>query len=242
MTYQAVFLAFSGTAVVAGAQTIEFSQIPKTTFRAPLPIAPFGRLYFPTNAGANPISSIFIKPHSTPKPWGTGTFGNTVVPSISFGVDDDKGATKDCDKKTHYYKHLGADYASPPGFPVYAIADGIVKRVNGFTSGVPSVNDWYVLVESGSKEKWTALYGHLNNPSLPHGLNLNVAIKKGDLIGTIYDYHYSGDIPHLHLGIHKGPADAQGVQGFKCASDKDFATVKAAFMAPESLKYETYNY
>lgn len=166
------------------AAIVEFNQLPSTNLSAPLPFASFGTAYYP----------IVPTYHTTQKIWGYGTPTGTIIPSVYFSADDNVGVTAYCSGK--YPKHLGTDYAAPAGTQVFAIADGKVRRIGGFTG----IGDSYVVVESGSTDKWTTLYGHLNAPSV----GLGATITKGMLVGTLYNYRELGDIPHLHLGIRKG--------------------------------------
>ncbi len=214
----------SAIASTASAVTVEFSQLPFVSLGAPLPYASFGTTYFP----------IVPTYHTTLKSWGYGTPTGTIVPSIGFGVDDYPGTTKSC--SGNYPKHLGTDYAAPSGTQVFAIADGFVRRSNAFTG----TGDYYVVVESGSTDKWTTLYGHLNPTSFGIGTNLNIQVTKGALIGTLFNYHDFGDIPHLHMGIHKGAYNGTGEanMGYVCPNTQ-YQLNKYNFVSPEPFNYYT---
>jgi murein DD-endopeptidase MepM/ murein hydrolase activator NlpD len=208
------------------AQTIEFSQLSVASLGAPLPVAPFGTSYYP-------ILPPYVF-HQTLKTWGTGTFTGSVVPSIGFNADDDKGTSPICSGK--YPKHLGTDYAAPAGTAVYAIADGTAVRVGTFTSS----GDQYVVMESGSSQKWTTLYGHLNTPNVSVGTK----IIKGAFLATLFNYRDLGDIPHLHMGIRNGAytttsGTSDSTRGFACASDPTYQLNKYKFVSPEVYKYLT---
>jgi murein DD-endopeptidase MepM/ murein hydrolase activator NlpD len=226
-------LVFACAVVSAGAQTIEFSQLGAASLGAPLPVASFGTSYVPFNPPYNL--------HVISRPWGYGTFTGNIVPSIAFGVDDNLGTQRICAGNT-FPKHLGTDYAAPAGTPVYAIADGVVRRVSVFTNA----NDYYVVVESGSSQKWTTLYGHLNQPSFANTIDGKSVVKKGDKIGTLFNYRSDGDIPHLHMGIRNGayvvvsPSDT--TKGFACATDAGYQANKYGFVSPEQFKYFTLYY
>lgn len=222
-------LACAAVATPVGAQTIEFSQLGVASLGAPLPVVSFGTSYAP-------LFPPYVL-HTLARPWGYGSFTGTIIPSIAFGVDDNKGVTPFC--AGQYPKHLGTDYAGAAGTPVYAIADGTVKRVNIFTNA----NDYYVVVESGSSQKWTTLYGHLNSPSV----GVSKIIKKGDLVGTLFNYISDGDIPHLHMGIRNGAytttgATSDSTRGFACATDPQYQANKYNFVSPEQFKYFTLYY
>ena len=155
---------------------------------------------------------------------------------IKFLAPDNKGAEMCSNKK--YPTHLGSDFAAPDGTPVYAIDDGTVVRVGGFTG----VGDKYVVVESGSTDKWTTVYGHLKNIPYADTKNGKTVIKKGALIGYVYPYRSLGDIPHLHLGIRKGAYAGKSIDestfGFiPCGSNDSYN-----FINPESLYFYTNYY
>ena len=86
--------------------------------------------------------------------------------------------------------HQGQDITVKSGTPIYAPADGVVKRayyVGGFGN--------HVKIQHGSG--YTTLFAHLSKIKVKHGQN----VKRGDIIG------YSGNTgrstaPHLHYEIH----------------------------------------
>jgi murein DD-endopeptidase MepM/ murein hydrolase activator NlpD len=213
---------FSIVSVASIAQTVEFSQIYSATFRAPLGVRSNGFSY------VQPAAC-----NTTTKPW-------SAIPSIRFDTPDDKGTTPSCSGQ--YPMHLGTDYAGPAGGIVYAIADGYVKRSGYYTTTATGqiLGDGYVVVESGSSNKWTATYGHLVYKSYTIGQ----FVKKGDPIGTLFNFTYAGDVPHLHLSIHKGLYDGTNtsVRGFACKTDPKYVLNRYDFISPEPMKFETYYY
>jgi hypothetical protein len=241
------------------AEATEFSDLKTAQLYAPLPVIPQGTSYI----GKPP----YVKKSSFVL-WGTSSKASyPVVPSIRFDAYDDKGvpAEEKCPSLSSppvqgkiFPKHLGTDYAAPADTPVFAIADGIIRRVNTFSTklvnGKPKiVGDYYVVVESGSTDQWTTVYGHLNKPpSYPlfgiGNTNLTIAIKKGDQIGTLFNFNEDGDVPHLHMGIRKGRYDGTGSanQGYVCEVDKKtlkldavYRSNKYNFVSPESYRYYT---
>ena len=78
------------------------------------------------------------------------------------------------------------------------------------------------------------------------GINV---IKRGDVIGTLFDYRVDGDIPHLHLGIRLSPyvdvtADNSNssTRGYACAENANYQANQFMFISSEQLKYFTYYY
>lgn len=219
----------SATSLAFG-EIVDADKITSTTFSAPLRGIPNGWKYTSTPTL-----------HSKKASWGA---GSGVIPSIAFGVADDKGTDKTCSKKTAYPIHFGTDYAAPKATAVYAIADGYIKKHNYFTTkadNITIVGDTFVVVESGSKGKlWTTTYGHLEiNKNIPWGVG-TTKISKGDLVGYLYNFTYAGDAPHLHLGVRKGEfVSGVSTRGFECKEASSFKSDFAPFVSPESLKYET---
>jgi len=86
--------------------------------------------------------------------------------------------------------HQGQDITVPTGTPIYAPANGIVKRayyVGGFGN--------HIKLDHG--EGFTSLFAHLSKIKVKYGQK----VKRGDIIG------YSGNTgrstaPHLHYEIH----------------------------------------
>lgn len=227
-------LAFSLAIIVSvsHAETIELSQLSTASLVAPFRVVPTGT--------SSPFPSSPV-PHTVLKPWGYGSFTGLVIPAIRFNFDDNKGVSPSDMCGNQYPKHLGTDYAAPAGTPVYAIADGMVVRSGIFTSA----NDRYLVVQSGSLQLWTTLYGHLNIPNVSVG----TFVTKGALIGTLFNYTADGDIPHLHLGIRTSPytnvsaSDPNSsTRGFACPTQSNYQLNKYKFTSPEVLKYYTYYY
>lgn len=218
------FVVFGVSFFISGScysQVVEFNRLASTVLRAPLPVSPNGFSYkLPSYC------------HTSTKPW-------SAVPSIRFDADDDKGTTPTCSRK--YPKHLGTDYVAPAGTAVYAIADGVIKRSGYFTTDERQqlIGDAYIVVESGSSDRWTTTYGHLTYRSVSSG-----SVKKGDIIGYLFNFRYAGDVPHLHLAIHKGKYDgtSAAVRGFSCGTDSGYLSNRYGFVSPELMKYETFYY
>ena len=86
--------------------------------------------------------------------------------------------------------HQGQDITVKSGTPIYAPADGVVKRAY-YAGGFGN----HITLQHGSG--YTTLFAHLSKIKVKHGQN----VKRGDIIG------YSGNTgrstaPHLHYEIH----------------------------------------
>ncbi|MET4694785.1 peptidoglycan DD-metalloendopeptidase family protein [Endozoicomonas lisbonensis] len=87
--------------------------------------------------------------------------------------------------------HLGTDWATPVGTPVYAVADGRVKKA---VRGHPAAGNYIELQNGG---RYVTRYLHLDRLSVA----AEQQVRKGDLIG------YSGNTglstgPHLHFELY----------------------------------------
>jgi outer membrane protein assembly factor BamB len=102
--------------------------------------------------------------------------------------------------------HLGEDVLKPPGTPVYACADGIVKLANNKHAGDGNYGGLIIVEHTlPAGEKVCSLYGHLDhNKTLVGETEI---VKKGETIGAIgrEDPNINGNsTPHLHFGIRYG--------------------------------------
>ncbi len=98
-----------------------------------------------------------------------------------YGYERDSGAAD--------IIHKGADFRAPPGTPVYAVNDGVVRQARLYpTYGNTVVIDHGMGVLS--------MYMHLSHMSVKPG----VAVKRGELIGLSGETGYA-EGPHLHLTI-----------------------------------------
>lgn len=86
--------------------------------------------------------------------------------------------------------HTGLDIAKPEGSPLYAIFDGIVKKIDYDRNGYGH----YIIIEDKSGN--TALYAHCSSIDVSRGTN----IKKGDIIAKVGSTGMSTGA-HLHLEL-----------------------------------------
>lgn len=121
-----------------------------------------------------------------------------------FGVSNEcpPDAGPECFRYEQKLFHAAEDYGQPPGTPVYAMADGLVRY-----SGTAGGYGWLIIVDHPQANLYS-LYGHLS-PSrwkLPR----NVAVQRGDLLAYLGDSDENGGsaespvVPHLHFGVRAG--------------------------------------
>ena len=96
--------------------------------------------------------------------------------------------------------HQGQDFSVPTGTPIFAPADGVVKRayyIGGFGN--------HIKLDHSSG--YSTTFAHLSKIFVRHGQK----IKRGDIIGETGNTGRS-TAPHLHYEVHyrgtpKNPAD-----------------------------------
>jgi murein DD-endopeptidase MepM/ murein hydrolase activator NlpD len=89
--------------------------------------------------------------------------------------------------------HSGIDIAAPKGTPVYAAADGIIRKSEFNRSGYGNL----IVVEH--EKNLSTYYGHLDE----RNGQVNQRVKKGDLIGRVGATGMATG-PHLHFEVRKG--------------------------------------
>jgi murein DD-endopeptidase MepM/ murein hydrolase activator NlpD len=98
--------------------------------------------------------------------------------------------------------HTGIDFKAPLGTPIYAAADGIVKRVDNNDRGVNRFQKYqygkYILIDH--QNNLTTLYAHLSSAIVKTG----EFVKRGQVIGYSGNTGYSIG-PHLHFGLYYTP-------------------------------------
>jgi hypothetical protein len=142
-------------------------------------------LYIPALPNVTPdgIPSMFPLPEEFKKKV-TWDFGKEAIHPISG-------------KKT---THQGIDVAAPTGTPVYAAADGVVKKAE-------EEGGWGKLVVIEHEDAYTTFYAHLNEIDVENGSR----VQKGALIGRVGNTGQSTG-SHLHYevrrqGKHVNPSD-----------------------------------
>ncbi len=87
--------------------------------------------------------------------------------------------------------HAGIDIANKTGTPIYAAADGVVKRAG-------RLGDLGKLIEINHGYGFRTRYGHLSQIKVQRGQK----VRRGDLIGLMGSTGYSTG-PHLHYEVIK---------------------------------------
>lgn len=95
------------------------------------------------------------------------------------------------------YYHLGQDIKAKANDPVYAIANGVVKRISKDQAWGPGNVGILITHTLQDGTQFLALYGHIRSQ-----LKEGQAVTAGDPIGVVGHYPRDGD--HLHFGIHYG--------------------------------------
>ena len=99
--------------------------------------------------------------------------------------------------------HLGLDFASPSGTPIYATADGIIKFAGFSTNGYGN----HVIINHGFG--YETLYGHMVRVSAAQGQQ----VKRGQVIGYVGSTGKSTG-PHLHYEVHKSGVQVDPINFF----------------------------
>ena len=102
--------------------------------------------------------------------------------------------------------HLGEDGSGNAGTPVYAVANGYVKRIYVNTTcndyGTAVIVEHQLPAGDPSGSHVVSVYGHLRNTDLQVGIG---EVSKGTLLGYLGNYSQNGCWPeHIHFGIRKG--------------------------------------
>ncbi|MBM3137448.1 MAG: M23 family metallopeptidase [Chloroflexi bacterium] len=152
--------------------------------------------------------------------------------------------------------HIGADIFAEFGWPVYAVADGVVYDISfdgwDLESANPKKNSAVLIKHTlNDGTSFIAIYGHLLKESLKVSeTGANQIVKAGQIIGRIGDW---GDEDHLHFGIFIGseiknsnhlgrwPCTSEGTNGTVDPIDwLDYQfpqNISEAAIKPESLDY-----
>lgn len=99
-------------------------------------------------------------------------------------------------------RHNGIDIAAPVGTPVYASADGRVRRAT-------MDKEFGNVIELEHANGYVTIFGHLNDRFIKKG----DFVKRGQKIGTVGKTGRRCSGPHVHYGVSKNGA-MQNPQGF----------------------------
>jgi PKD repeat protein len=139
--------------------------------------------------------------------WGVGDVRAQIVPlSDGFQMPFDGNPALSCEALVYgecFHSdqyHLAEDYDLSVGSPVYASANGVVRRANQSTGYGGLVLIEHRLV---TDEHVVSLYAHMLTSTLQ--VMLGEEVVRGQLIGYVADRWDNGGNydPHLHFGIHK---------------------------------------
>lgn len=94
--------------------------------------------------------------------------------------------------------HTGIDWNPGRGFPIVAIADGVVSNIGPAGS---SLGVWVAIDHVVNGQAVTSIYGHMEHGSLVH--SIGQAVRVGDQVGRVGS---TGVVtaPHLHFELHIG--------------------------------------
>jgi len=105
--------------------------------------------------------------------------------------------------------HAGLDLASPPGTPVYAIAQGIVQLVTRdqpLTAGFRGYGNAVVLYHP-ELQRWS-FYAHLRRTTVTAGQLVTPGTQVGE-VGSTSNGKFRGMPPHLHLEVRRATRDGR---------------------------------
>lgn len=95
--------------------------------------------------------------------------------------------------------HCGVDLAAPLGAPVYAIADGVVERVERDADEGGRAGRYVRLAHLDGI--WVTRYIHLS--TIRRDLKPGVRVAAGELLGAVGRSGVEENFPHLHLGLSR---------------------------------------
>ncbi len=126
--------------------------------------------------------------------------------------------------------HLGLDFSTPIGTPVYAVADGTVifaGQIGGYNGGYGNV-----IIITHEKLELSTLYAHLNGYSVKRGDR----VVAGQIIATSGSTGYSTG-SHLHFEVRNG-SSAENFSDYKNTKPLD---PKDFLPSEPSIKEDCYN-
>ncbi len=95
--------------------------------------------------------------------------------------------------------HCGVDLAAPLGAPVYAIADGVVERIERDADEGGRAGRFVRLGHLDGT--WVTRYIHLS--TIRRDLKPGMRVAAGELLGTVGRTGVDENFPHLHLGLSR---------------------------------------
>jgi murein DD-endopeptidase MepM/ murein hydrolase activator NlpD len=134
--------------------------------------------------------------------------------------------------------HLGIDYAAPPGTPVYAAADGIVRKA-GYDKNYGN----HVEITHGGS--YSTCYGHL--ATIAGTIRGGKQVMQGQMIGTVGASGLATG-PHLDYRMRRHGTSVNPLtvnlpskRGIKPSELEDFNRVKESYRALMNFRYSHRN-
>ncbi|HEX9103306.1 MAG TPA: M23 family metallopeptidase, partial [Polyangia bacterium] len=117
-----------------------------------------------------------------------------VYESRRFGAERPQPRPAECE-----LGHCGVDLAAALGAPVFAVADGVVERVERDADAGGRAGRF---VRIGHLEGvWVTRYIHLS--TIRHDLRPGLRVAAGELLGAVGRSGVEENFPHLHFGLSR---------------------------------------
>ena len=127
------------------------------------------------------------------------------IPFLGFGLYGEKRAVytaaqfADAASEERRTRHLGIDIFAPAGTAIHAPLDGVVECVSYNADPLDYGHTLILRHQTAGGLPFFTLYGHLGG-SLPTLCREGQAVKAGDLVAHLGDWHENGGwAPHLHI-------------------------------------------
>jgi len=121
-------------------------------------------------------------------------FTSPIKPSVKVRVSAPYGNRMHPIKKKVIF-HRGVDIAAPKGTPIYAVADGVINKLQTKHIEGKAYGRFIIIEHEG---KLASLYSQMDS----YAVSLGQKVKKGDVIGYVGSSGISTG-PHIHFEIKK---------------------------------------
>ncbi|MCZ4693733.1 hypothetical protein DWB61_10035 [Ancylomarina euxinus] len=126
------------------------------------------------------------------------SFSSPIKPAEKVWISSPYGERMHPIKKKKLF-HAGLDIAAPKGTPIYAVADGLIKKLQANHVEGKAYGRFIIIQHDGDI---ASLYSQLD----AYSVELGEQVKKGDVIGFVGTSGISTG-PHLHFEIKKNGAN-----------------------------------